>query len=526
MEEEAPVLAKSSRTQTRILVVGKLTGRPALFREIARSGGNVLLATSEAEALQWISKQPVDALLYAVTGSGMQAARFLDRLRARQCDACVILAGPDLGAEQTASLLRAGAFDYLTVPVGPRRLRSALAQGLDVRRSFIQVRRLSDKLRATNEALAYERDALQRWNHNLVSVNRLNQSMAATLDADEIINLVRAQLKQLVPYKLLGVVWFHPERVWVDAPGVEHEPLIAGARRRLLDHGHRLSLVPEQPPRGIEETVGNRPHPDESGVLDAVLPSAAGATDVLEIPLVTSRTPLGLMRLECLPDRSFQPVDVELSKTLAMSLALALRNADAHSQLQNLAMTDGLTNLLNRRAFSNVLSRIVRESERYGTPVSLILADIDFFKRANDRHGHLAGDRVLREVADIIGQSLRTVDVAARYGGEEFAIILPRTDVTQAAILANRIRERVEQQVFDAQGAAFNMTISLGIARVPSAFIAKADDLIANADTALYRAKSLGRNRVEVMESPTALSQGRALSATSHALIAGSAAGR
>jgi two-component system cell cycle response regulator len=234
--------------------------------------------------------------------------------------------------------------------------------------------------------------------------------------------------------------------------------------------------------------------------VDLLVRAAGGATDVVEIPLVSGRSPLGLLRLECRSGRYFQPVDVELLKTLAMSLALALRNAEAHTQLQNLAMTDGLTNLLNRRAFTNVLGRVFRESARYGIPSSLILADIDFFKQINDRQGHVTGDHVLKEVASLISQSLRAVDVAARYGGEEFAVILPRTDTAPSAVLANRIRERVAQHVFVGPRETFHATISLGIASVPCVGVSMPEELIVQADTALYRAKSLGRNRAEIME--------------------------
>ena len=221
----------------------------------------------------------------------------------------------------------------------------------------------------------------------------------------------------------------------------------------------------------------------------------------MEVPLRVAQEPVGILRLQRGSGEPFEPYQVELVKAVTTPLALALRNAEAHQLVQSQALTDGLTNLLNRRAFSNILAREFREAERYQTPLCLIMMDVDHFKSVNDRFGHPVGDRLLREVAGLIGQAIRTVDIATRYGGEEFAIILPRTDVVQAQVLANRIRELLAQQVFLVEGAHLSLTVSMGIAQTPDPQIAAVDDLVAVADDALYRAKTYGRNRVEMNQS-------------------------
>jgi diguanylate cyclase (GGDEF)-like protein len=166
--------------------------------------------------------------------------------------------------------------------------------------------------------------------------------------------------------------------------------------------------------------------------------------------------------------------------------------------LSRLSTTDSLTGLRNRRYADEVLAIEVLRARRYRTPLSLLLADIDLFKRVNDEHGHAAGDTVLRRVAETLRDNLRATDVAARYGGEEFLVIMAHNDLSGAVRLAERWRGAVEHDTVRlSEGKDLRVTISVGVtAFAPS--IATAPDLVAEADTALYAAKQAGRNRVEV----------------------------
>jgi diguanylate cyclase (GGDEF)-like protein len=135
---------------------------------------------------------------------------------------------------------------------------------------------------------------------------------------------------------------------------------------------------------------------------------------------------------------------------------------------------------------------------RYETTVSVLLIDIDFFKRVNDTHGHLVGDDVLTEIAELLQRAVRAVDVVARYGGEEFVIVLPETGAVGAASFAERIRELVEAKTFvqTPDGTGLHITASIGVATFPSPGVQTVEDLLAKADQALYRAKAEGRNLV------------------------------
>ncbi|MDX9682438.1 diguanylate cyclase [Pseudomonas protegens] len=170
--------------------------------------------------------------------------------------------------------------------------------------------------------------------------------------------------------------------------------------------------------------------------------------------------------------------------------SLALQKAN--QQLQHLSRTDHLTQLYNRGHWEQ---RLQFEYNRHGSSIALLMLDIDHFKSINDRHGHQAGDAVIKRVSELIHQHVRDSDVAGRYGGEEFAILLPHTDLAGARTLAERLRQSVEEQEVIHNGQAIAFTISLGIACLDR----PARDhrcLIEWADQALYASKRAGRNRV------------------------------
>ncbi len=167
--------------------------------------------------------------------------------------------------------------------------------------------------------------------------------------------------------------------------------------------------------------------------------------------------------------------------------------------LLELAQTDPLTRLCNRRSFTEMLENELSRCQRKDTPCSLIMCDIDHFKRVNDTHGHQAGDEVLILVADMLREHLRPYDIAARYGGEEFCLVLPETSLEQAMVVANRIRQYVESFTFNGELTGIRLTLSLGVATLDKTEKLSEGELIRLADEALYLAKNNGRNRVETM---------------------------
>ena len=168
-----------------------------------------------------------------------------------------------------------------------------------------------------------------------------------------------------------------------------------------------------------------------------------------------------------------------------------------HEEIYRLSTIDGLTETYNKRYFLDALERELQRAARYGRGVSLVMFDIDHFKRINDGHGHLAGDHILREMSHLVAQNLRRQDIFARYGGEEFAIILPEVDKATAQVVSEKLRAMVADQNFVFAQKRIPVTVSLGlVAHVEGMGEMSATDFIALADSRLYAAKQGGRNQV------------------------------
>lgn len=174
----------------------------------------------------------------------------------------------------------------------------------------------------------------------------------------------------------------------------------------------------------------------------------------------------------------------------------------ANTQLRTLAIHDGLTGLLNRHHWETCLEHEFARHTRYSSPASLVLFDIDHFKRLNDSYGHRAGDEVIRQVAGVTRQMARETDLAGRYGGEEFVVLLPDTDLVGAGQFAERLRSSIAQLQIDHEGQPLSCTVSVGIACINSETTSY-HMLIEEADQALYQSKSAGRNRITLNEAGT-----------------------
>lgn len=185
---------------------------------------------------------------------------------------------------------------------------------------------------------------------------------------------------------------------------------------------------------------------------------------------------------------------------VVVSLGLVVMTKEqADARNQSLAMRDELTGLINRRSLLESLAQQLSMAKRHGQPMAVLMVDIDFFKRVNDTHGHLSGDKVLKAMTAVIAQRARGQDLLGRLGGEEFLVILPNTSEEGARQLAENLRQGVAAASFQAvSGAPIAITVSIGLCALDRLPDAQCDDLIGAADQALYQAKATGRNRVEV----------------------------
>ncbi len=218
----------------------------------------------------------------------------------------------------------------------------------------------------------------------------------------------------------------------------------------------------------------------------------------IAVPLLHKHELLGVVMVGANPhERRFTTDDLRLIEMFAQSAAIAIQNATLFSEIQRLARLDALTGALNRRSFYDVAQREMLRAERYRSPLSLIMLDVDHFKGVNDRFGHLAGDDALKAVVQACMAQVRQADWVGRFGGEEFVVLLPETNLEGALATAQRLCRSVESLRFPDRDEAMSITISVGVAeRTPN--MTRVEHLLNAADEALYRAKSMGRNCVSV----------------------------
>ena len=219
--------------------------------------------------------------------------------------------------------------------------------------------------------------------------------------------------------------------------------------------------------------------------------------DRLEVPILVEEGVTSTLELY-VSSGGFDAESREAATWIARQGEIALENARLHSLVKQQAVTDELTGLANRRRFVAQLEAEIARAERSGTPLSVVLADIDDFKRVNDTWGHDTGDTVLRRVAVVLEAATRDVDLPVRLGGEEFAILLPETDTEGARHLAERVREAIEETVIEVGRDRVNVTASFGVSCFPET--AEASQLLVDADRGLYAAKRSGKNCVVASE--------------------------
>jgi diguanylate cyclase (GGDEF)-like protein len=290
-------------------------------------------------------------------------------------------------------------------------------------------------------------------------------------------------------------------------------------RRRLHDRRERRDVAPANPGEALA-LVGDalaathNPRALLPVILEVVIEATGarggrireGDNDVSWIGDVDTRAP-GLVlelardedRLTTLllyaPEEGFGDESRRTAEWLAAQAAIALENAKLHHLVQRQATTDDLTGLVNRRRFIEALESEIVRANTFTSPLSVVLGDLDHFKRVNDRYGHHAGDEVLRRFADLVREHLRDVDVPGRLGGEEFAILLPGTGADGAVAVADRVRRSL-RAIRPTPDERDEVTASFGVAQLRPG--ESGDELLRRADVALYRAKSEGRNTVSV----------------------------
>lgn len=213
------------------------------------------------------------------------------------------------------------------------------------------------------------------------------------------------------------------------------------------------------------------------------------------LPLMIENEVLGILNLNETRKGGFSVNDLDFVLNVTEFVSLSLSNALLYRKTELLSVTDGLTSLVNHQQMQQVLKSEFERSRRYTQELSLVMMDMDHFKRVNDTYGHQVGDEVLIALGEVITSVCRSNDTGARYGGEEFCLILPQTSLENARNIAERIREQMHERVFQTDRGEFQITLSCGVAQLDLERMTQPADLVHVADRALYRAKEGGRDR-------------------------------
>ena len=306
----------------------------------------------------------------------------------------------------------------------------------------------------------------------IVNLYEITKKMSEDLTFDDIFDALSVFLKENFIFKKSELIILKETEGYIKVDKVYRLPKedTQAAQASEPDYGDTLALFAK----------------DKKGVY---IPREDGSS-LGAIPLLSENKFVGILTVEGLPGADFERLSI-----VAMQFSLELKKVLLYETVEALAITDSLTGLYTRRYFFERLNEELSRAKSRDFKLAFIMVDIDDFKKCNDTHGHLVGDVALKEASRIIKESVREIDLVARYGGEEFSIILPETDKKGALIVADRIRKKIEENVFKAYDETLKITVSVGLAIYPQD-ASEVQDLVERSDKALYTAKNSGKNIV------------------------------
>ncbi|MGV8939667.1 MAG: PleD family two-component system response regulator [Allorhizobium sp.] len=449
----------------RILVVDDIPANVKLLEaRLLAEYFDVLTAENGFQALEICDQTQVDLILLDIMMPGMDGFEVCERLKANPRTShipVVMVTALDQPSDRVRGL-KAGADDFLTKPVNDLQLISRV-------KSLVRLKALTDELRMRAETahnIGLE-DLLRVSDGRLDEVGQVLLVDGRASSQERIIKALKPVAEVVAMSDPQAAIFEAAENTFdlviVNANFDDYDPLRLCSQLRTLERTRFIPvlLIADQ---GAEHTVVR--------ALDL------GVNDYL-----------------------LRPVDP--NELVARSLT-QIRRKRFNDRLRanvkqtiELAVTDGLTGLSNRRYLDNHLKILFNRAQARGRPLSICITDIDRFKQVNDIHGHDAGDEVLREFASRIRSTVRGADLACRYGGEEFVVVMPDTPADVAAVVAERLRAMIEEKSFGLRGSEtrLNVTASMGIATIGEG-IETPEQLLKQADRALYEAKTSGRNRV------------------------------
>jgi two-component system cell cycle response regulator len=462
--------APSDRRSLILLVDDSATQAQRTRFVLEAAGYAVETCPNGAMALAAAAALPVDLILLDIYLPDLNGREVAQRLKADPILAgipIIFVTGVFRDVEDIVLGLEQGAVDYLCKPV--------------------QDGELIARIRASLRAKETQRE-LARLARQLLTVNQVGNQLAGILDLDLLLKSVVALMFENFGYPHVHLYLLKDDELVLAAAAGENAStyVLAGPRLRLA--GDSLAAVSA---RSLQLTTLGEGVSPRHPFIPAVRTGAA-------MPLRSAGVVTGVLEILSPAEWAISANDGLVLQTIADIVGVAVQNSVLYRQMEDLAMVDDLTGLLNRRTLLARLNLEWSRCQRFTHDLSLMVLDIDHFKQINDSHGHSSGDRVLQLLAQVLQRSIRQIDSVGRLGGDEFLLILPETGPEGALEVADRLSKAIDLVTLPTPMVTpVHFSVSVGIATWPQSAASSVTQLLHHADQALYRAKAGGRHRVE-----------------------------
>jgi len=471
----------------KILVISNQTKDGKLFEQILGSKGFEIVTKPIFEGIEDVLlKDNFGAILADYDQVGDLAYNWINLLQENRSQSCVILYGENKKAEKISEILQAGVYGFISRSTISRHLYETILGGIENRKAFIEILGMIKMLKNVNESIEKEKEDLRKKNQELGFINRLSTEVAYDVNWSLILpRILNAGFLDVMNPALLGMLYRIGSK-WKIAFHLSEKEINKEIVDRLKENMiNKFSSI-------SGEKISKKDtdfHLYSSGIKISSTEAVPFSEQII-MPLSIAGSALGILAILPKDNEKLNDDKMELLTTISNILAMSLKNAQEYHQLKEMSVKDGLTGILNRKGFQNFIQKEFHRAIRYHRPLSLIMVDVDDFKKINDSLGHQAGDFVLRELAGSLKQSIRQADILFRYGGDEFVILLPDTDIEQAKMLLKRVLSDIKKRAFDWESHHLNVKISCGISTTSELENHEDEkDLISKADTRLYSAK-------------------------------------
>ena len=495
----------SEKRPARILIVEDHAEMLLVLKKfLTEKGYSILEAVDGEQAMEMAATENPDIILLDIMLPGMSGVEVTRRLRLDKNKGAyipILMLTAKSEIKDVIAGLEVGADDYIIKPFSFDELMARINSAIriknlneNLRSQSIELENANQKIYQLNQTLIEKNKELRKKIYDLRNIFDVSLELHSILDVERLIN--SALLSLIGKFSCKSALFLHALK--------KNEQRLTVLNSKGFYKSEVENLVVEKSDSLINFLYKNqKPVQIADMPKDIAKTAAVSALREINIELIS---PIRILNnnseaLICLGqrvnDKPYTENELELLITINNIVSIAISNASLYDEVIQLSYTDGMTELHNYRYFEMRLREEVLRHARNKQDVSLIILDVDNFKNYNDTLGHQAGDEVLRSLAKILKETVRENDIVARYGGEEFAVILPGVSRDGVVILADRLRERVDETKFESQEVqpSGSLTISVGTASLPLD-TDNLNDLIFKADTALYAAKHGGRNRV------------------------------